>query len=398
MSDQFREVTTRSWGSRIMGSFVGVLIGIVLFFGSFPLIFWNEGRSVDRIKTLGEGRGAVVEGVANAIDPTLEGALVHVSGDGAASAKVSDPLFGISSDALRLSRKVEMYQWRENSESKTTKNLGGSETTETVYTYERVWSSSHISSSSFKNSAGHQNPPMPFDSEVFNPPVVSLGAYKLGPSFVDQISGWEDVALSQQDLAALDPSMASSFTVSNNRFYRGNPNFPQVGAVRVSFQQVKPQAISAIGQQKGDALQTYAAKNGTIALLDMGTVPAADMFAAAETENRIITWLIRLGAFLMMWVGLSLVMGPISVIGSVIPFIGSVLGAGTGLVAFVLALVLTAVTAAIAWIAVRPIIGITLLVIAALFFFGGFKWLKGKAQSAAPAPGASGSQFGRPAA
>ena len=39
MSDQFREVTTRSWGSRIMGSFVGVLIGIILFFGSFPLIF-----------------------------------------------------------------------------------------------------------------------------------------------------------------------------------------------------------------------------------------------------------------------------------------------------------------------------------------------------------------------
>ena len=122
------------------------------------------------------------------------------------------------------------------------------------------------------------------------------------------------------------------------------------------------------------------------------------MFAAAESENKLITWLIRLEPPLMMWIGLALVMGPISVLGSVIPFIGNILGAGTGFIAFVLALVLTAITAAIAWIVFRPLIGIALLVLAGLFFFGGFKWLRSKALTAAAAPGGANPQYGRPGA
>ncbi len=42
-------------GSRIKSSFAGVLVGILLFIASFPLIIWNESRSVQRIKTLEEG-------------------------------------------------------------------------------------------------------------------------------------------------------------------------------------------------------------------------------------------------------------------------------------------------------------------------------------------------------
>ncbi len=43
----------------------------------------------------------------------------------------------------------------------------------------------------------------------------------------------------------------------------------------------------------------------------------------------------------MMWIGLSLLLGPLSVLASVIPFLGNLLGAGTAFVSFVFAVVLT---------------------------------------------------------
>lgn len=398
MPDQFTEITRRSWGGRIAGSFVGVLVGILLFVASFPLIIWNESRSVDRIRTLGEGRGAVVSVGADKIDAANEGALVHVSGPSTTADVLKDPVFGIELNALKLSRTVEMYQWKENSSSKITQNLGGSETTETTYTYEKVWSASPINSSSFKQPSGHQNPAMPYASETFAAPNITLGAFRLSEPFVSQISGWQGFPVTEQNLDAAEPEVYSTFQVHNGTFYRGNVSNPQVGALRVSFRSVVPQDASAVGMQQGDGLATFKAKNGTINLLEMGTVSASDMFATAEAENKIITWIIRFAGFAMMWIGLSLVLGPISVIGSVIPFIGNLLGAGTGFVSFVLALVLSFVTAAIAWMAFRPVIGLTLLAIAVFFLLGGVKWLKGRAAGAAQAPGVSTTQYGRPPA
>jgi hypothetical protein len=54
------EVTTESWFGRIGGAFKGIVVGLVLFFAAFPHLFWNEGRTVKRYKTLHEGAGSVI--------------------------------------------------------------------------------------------------------------------------------------------------------------------------------------------------------------------------------------------------------------------------------------------------------------------------------------------------
>ena len=41
MNDQFRSVTNVGIGSRLAESIKGVLVGILFFLGSFPLLFWN---------------------------------------------------------------------------------------------------------------------------------------------------------------------------------------------------------------------------------------------------------------------------------------------------------------------------------------------------------------------
>ena len=63
------EVTTQGWFSRIMESIKGVLVGLICFVASFPLLWWNEGRSVQTYKSLTEGRGAVVSVASDSVQP-----------------------------------------------------------------------------------------------------------------------------------------------------------------------------------------------------------------------------------------------------------------------------------------------------------------------------------------
>ena len=133
------EVQTESYFSRLGNSFKGIGGGLLLFLIAFPLLFWNEGRAVKRAKALETGAGAVVSVQADKVDPANEGKLVHVTAKADTKDVLTDPLFKISSTAIRLERRVEMYQWKQNESSKTEKQLRGGTKKSTVSTYEKVW-------------------------------------------------------------------------------------------------------------------------------------------------------------------------------------------------------------------------------------------------------------------
>ncbi|HSK09238.1 MAG TPA: TMEM43 family protein, partial [Vicinamibacterales bacterium] len=157
------------------------------------------------------------------------------------------------------------------------------------------------------------------------------------------------------------------FRVVQGMFYKGSdPGHPEVGDVRVRFEVTTPKAVSVIAVQRGSTFATYQAKAGSgILLLEEGEVGAPEMFEAAQAANAVTTWLVRLGGFVVMFVGLLLILRPISVLGSVVPLVGTVLGTGTGLLAFLVAVVLSLATIAFAWLAYRPLLGGFLLVLAA---------------------------------
>ena len=72
----------------------------------------------------------------------------------------------------------------------------------------------------------------------------------------------------------------------------------------------------------------------------------------------------------MMFLGLFMVFRPIAVMADILPLFGTALSAGIGLFAFLGAAVLSVVTIAVAWLVVRPVLGIALLVVAAAGIFG----------------------------
>src|SRR5436305_584894 len=121
----FTETTTEGWGSRLGGSLVAALFGLLLVPAAVVLLYWNEERAVDAIRALDRGAAAIVEVDAAAVDPATNGRLVHLSGLLRPATPAKDPDFGVTEDGLvRLARAVEMYQWEEETSTKSQENIG----------------------------------------------------------------------------------------------------------------------------------------------------------------------------------------------------------------------------------------------------------------------------------
>ena len=367
-NDSFTTTTSRSWFSRIGSAISGILFGLILFLGSFLLLAWNEGRAIHRAQTLEIGAKQVISVTAD--NPLAEnnGKLVHLTGTAEAVEPVSDGIFGITATALKLRREVEMFQWKEESKSETKKKLGGGEETTTTYSYSKTWSSSLIDSSDFQKPDGHANPgKMPVGSETFTAEGIHVGEFQLPDSLTALINNYvpRPVTAAEAKAAAKEQS-ADIRTAPGGMLYVGaDPQAPVVGDLRIAFQMAPSGPVSIIAGQNGKTFEPFAVgKHGTIELLESGTLSAAAMFQKEKEGNVVLTWILRLVGFVMMVIGLMLIANLFSVLASIVPFFGDIVGAGTGILAFLIALPLTLVTIALAWLAYRPLIGIPLLLAA----------------------------------
>jgi len=352
MSDQFTQVTTEGWGQRLGSSVIAALLGLLLVPASIILLYWNEGRAVNASTALGRGAATIVEVNATTADPRADGKLVHVSGMMRAATAARDPVFGVTGDGLlRLSRTVEMYQWKQDSSSHEVQSIGGSKTTETTYTYQRTWSAQKIASEQFKQPQNHQNPPMQLQSATFDGGTVTLGAYQIDPSLLAKVSNF----------SPLQPQSAppADYRVTGDAFYHGqDANQPAVGDVRVHFTAVPAQTVSVAAAQSGGVLTAYRDANGyTIALAEPGVVPAAALFQDAQKAAGTLTWILRGVGFVLMLIGFVCMTRPLTMLFAVLPFLESLVDAGAFLVAITLAVPITLLTIGIAWFAHRPLIG-----------------------------------------
>ena len=107
----------------------------------------------------------------------------------------------------------------------------------------------------------------------------------------------------------------------------------------------------------------------------MGTVSMENMYGDAHSSNETMTWIFRAGGALVIVIGLKMLVAPLSVLASVIPLLGSIVGAGTGLVCTLLGAAWSLIIISIAWLRFRPVIGgimlgIALVLIALLYLKG----------------------------
>ena len=358
--DSYTEVTRQGWLSRVGGSLVGMLVGFLLVPISIVVLYWNEGRAVDAIRSLDQGAKQTIEAGANP-SPGNDGKLVHVTGPLTTSAAARDPAFHVTApNLIRLHRQVEMYQWEQQTSSSSHEEIGGSKTTETTYSYRKVWSENEIDSADFKKPAGHRNPEMPVKSGTYDGKNVRLGEYRLDPQVLSGLDQFKSISIEGADAP-------EDFKASGNNLYSGrDPANPEIGDIRVSFTGVAAQTASAVAGQSGNTLSPFTGENGyTIALVKPGVASAAELFKAKKAEEGTLTWILRGVGFVMMLVALLLIASPLSTVLAVIPLFEWVAEAGIFAVALGVSVPLALVVIAVAWIAHRPITGVLLLAVAA---------------------------------
>ncbi|MGD0577268.1 MAG: TMEM43 family protein, partial [Candidatus Staskawiczbacteria bacterium] len=161
MPDQFTTTSTTGYGSKIVNSISGVIFGLLLFVGSFVVLYLNEGR-VD-LSSIAKTAVEISSATVNA-DSSLNGKLVSATGIVSSTGNIGDNLFLNPGNYIAVERKVEMYSWVETKNTTTHNNTGGSSTTSTTYSYKKDWEENPADSSTFNYPDGHQNPGKSLDS------------------------------------------------------------------------------------------------------------------------------------------------------------------------------------------------------------------------------------------
>ena len=439
MSDSVSVTSHHSYWSRVWNSFKSILWGILLVIISVVLLARNESNYVKQKAALNEWASLINETTSEQINPDFEWKEVHLYWDTASNAEtLTDDIFWVKTDNLKLKRTVEMYQWYEESSESCSDNLWWSEDCTTTYDYHKKRSESGIDSNNFYSSEWHQNPSTrEFDSLEKEQSPINLWVYTLSNVFVNQLNNYSNINLNEQDIKIPEkyknnsnnsnlPSRENitdteNSTVENNNdnyLYGDNgdlnntwdiedennveentsekelnnenfhiynnyiyiwkdPNKPVIWDLKITFSHVKTWTISIIWKQAWNELTSYTVTNWrSISLLEQWNVSAEDMFLHAQQANKTMTWALRLIWLLFMYCGFAAMLKFIGTLTKVVPFISKIIWVWTGIISLWLTIIVWFVTIWIAWLTARPIVWISCLVIAIVWTLLLKKWNK----------------------
>lgn len=371
------EVKRTGYFKRIVSSFVGALVGILLFFGSFAVLFINEGR-----ENLAEY--ARESKVFDPASPPGSDELIHVIDTMDAETYATDPYLNDGS-YIYLERQVYFYGYEEEENRETRENFGGSETTVTTYSYERKWLKDPQKQSTFQGDSSERPVALVnYDQWIDEMPdgitnvaeTITIGGTPVSSSQL-MFSGAKDLELSE---TLVDGTMlGDNESVSSGVIYRSNssgtstPGVPEIGDVKIVFKVITnaDRGLYLGAYEEGFLVPFYTEKDNVIHRFFQGVESREGAIDLLQTEYESALWMMRLIGFLMMFMGLLLVGKPVFVLISVIPIFSRI---GRGLyavLAFAVSLVLTLLTIVLGMIfhnTLLAIIVVLALVFAALFY------------------------------
>ena len=175
---------------------------------------------------------------------------------------------------------------------------------------------------------------------------------------------------------------------ASNVLYLGRvPGSPEVGDVRITFEKIVPAKVTVMAVVDGDTFKPFKAKNGKrFQTLVMGKKSGDEIIEAEKEANSMILWALRILGIVMVIGGLKGIFGFIETILKVVPFIAGIFGWGVGVVCTIIGIVWSLIVIALAWLFYRPVLAISLLVLAGflvwVFAFKGKDKLKELAANA----------------
>ena len=336
----------------------GILAGLLMLVAAVCLLWYNEGRTVKNQRAINEAKKNYTDVSSEKIDPNYEGKLIATKGkmDLSEADTLTDSMFGISQKAAKMSRTVEMYQWKETCETDDNNNRN--------CTYEKVWESSLIDSSNFEKE-GHPNPSsMLCETEVLYSENVKLGAFTLPQELIKSLS--YNKKKSGNELAEEYKNDVEGIAVSGNYLTNVKENNPEIGDIRISFEYLDEENVSVLAVQKGNTFEAFTAKNGKdIYRILSGNYTGAQILEKMTKQNNTMKWILRVVGLFLMIGGFNSIFSIITNLTDRIPILGNIVSGTTGLVSAILGFALSLLIIAIAWFRFRPLLSIALLVIVA---------------------------------
>lgn len=181
--------------------------------------------------------------------------LMHCNGLAQAREEsLTDPDFDVNvKSALRLARRVEMYQWVEKREVMRSSNRPGRK----MVWYEKAWECGRRYSQDFRFPQGHENPEPAWPGIVVDAEVF-VGERRISRELLKDLDDWEPLSLEH-----CEP--APGFERVGTYFVQGDLGHPEIGDLRIYFEKVgSPVQVSVLGQlSEADTLEPWTSPAGT---------------------------------------------------------------------------------------------------------------------------------------
>jgi len=360
--NSFTDLLKRALNARKKNKGAIVFLGYLFLIGSIFLLWFNESRAVATARGLEEGQESVIEISSAIVDEKNEGKLVYVTGVFESSDILFDKDFGIQSNDLKLSRKVEMYQWEEK-KGKSQDLLLPDTIISSEYSYEKTWSTELISSSNFKHKKHFENPSsIPLNSYATSATNVKMGAFNIPQTLLDKIEN--EVSLSLQNTPIKNNHngiLVKDAETKEELIYIGNESLdnPQIGDLKVTFSVVQSGIFSLIAQQTNTTFKPFTTSKETlIELISPGKVSANELFAASQQGNTFLTWVFRIMGIVFMFFGMIKTFEFEHNFASNTPILGNIINQGVFVYGGLLTFVFSSLTIVSAWIIYRPILAV----------------------------------------
>ncbi len=344
-----KNTTTKSGG--------GIVAGLLLLIVGIGLLWYNEGRTVKTQSTINEARKKYTDIKVDKIDDKYEGKLVATKGklDITEADILTDSEFGISIQAAKLQRVVEMYQWKESCET--------DDDDKKHCTYEKVWDSHLIDSSDFETVVGHENPTvMAYESQTYIANNVRLGAFTLPEELIAKLS--TNKTKNNSQLMEEYKNTIEGITVSGNYLTNVKDNAPEIGNIRITFGYLDSETVSVMAVQTGNTFEAFTSKNGKdVYTIVKGNKTGAQILEDMTKSNNRWKWILRLLGVILTISAFSSMFSFITNLANKVPILGNIVSGATGLISFVLGLSVSLIVIALAWFRFRPLLSIILIVI-----------------------------------
>lgn len=235
------------------------------------------------------------------------GRVVHLSGPINTGEPLSEPDYNIQVLAVKLRRRVEMYQWVEESVERIGSNTHPQDVMdhdERQYFYATEWRPQLIDSSRFYLRSGHQNPPnFPLPSLTQVAEHVRIGEYELNSEVK---MSFDNFVLITSDTR---PEIAGVKMHSGFYYHTEDIHSPQVGDLRLNFQLagLEGTTYSVVGQlNESGIVEPFQSRVGRkLLILKSGDLSVDEIMHQEQFSLAVKSWFMRVLGTALLYMAIS---------------------------------------------------------------------------------------------